>query len=172
MMKMKKSGNQGFSLVEVMVVMAIIVIVGGFALAGLSIVTSRPVDECAKKIQIALEGSRNTTMGKLSASISFYTDADGNVYVEEIIDGGTPYVKKIGQDSVDVQYVKDDGTSSTLTTTRLTIEFDRASGSLKPQAADGKYISSFVVSRGSVGDSGYRQITVSIDKLTGRVSVQ
>lgn len=171
-MKKRKIGNQGFSLVELVIVVAIMVIIGGFAVAGISILTSRPVDECAKKIQIALEGGRNTTMGKLSATISFYTDGDGNVYVEEIIDGKLPgYVKQIGQDVVKVHYKNSAGHTELLGTTKLTMQFDRASGSLKPQS-DGKYIVSFIVSRGTSGSPGYREITVNIDKLTGRVTVQ
>lgn len=170
MMK-KKNGNQGFSLVELVIVMAIMVIIGGFALTGLTLLSSRPVDECAKKIQMALDSGRNTTMGKLSATIAFYTDAEGNVYVEETINGATPYVKQIGQSTVKVQYMNSAGDLDVLDTTKLVMEFDRASGALKPQL-NGEYIVSFVVSRGTAGERGYRKITVDIDKLTGRVTVE
>lgn len=170
-MKIKKN-NQGFSLVELVIVVAIIVIIGGFAFTGMAILSSKPVDECAKKIQVALEGNRNTTMGKLSASISFYRDSNGDIFSEEIIDGSTPYVKQIGDD-VNVEYLDMSGNAYTLPIypNKLTINFDRASGSLKPQA-DGTYVVQFVVSRGSSGDRGYKKLTVSVDKLTGRVSVE
>lgn len=168
----KKKNNQGFSLVELVIVAAIIVIIGGFAFTGIAILSSKPVDECAKKIQVALEGNRNTTMGKLSANISFYKDSNGNIFMEEFIDKPPAYIKQIGED-VDVSYRDMSGNSSTLPTfpDKLTLTFDRASGSLKPQA-DGSYVVQFVVSRGSVGERGYRELTVTVDKLTGRVSVE
>lgn len=170
-MKMKKNNN-GFSLVELVIVVAILVIIGGFALTGVAILSGKPVDECAKKIQVALEGNRNTTMGKLSASISFYQDGNGDIYMEEIIDGAPPYVKQIGE-NVDVSYCDLAGNTYSLPVSpnKLTMTFDRASGSLKPQG-DGSYVVKFVVSRGSSGDRGYRKLTVNLDKLTGRVSVE
>ncbi len=173
-MKMKKN-NQGFSLVELVIVVAIIIIIGGFALTGLAILSGKPVDECAKKIQVALEGNRNTTMGKLSASISFYQDGSGNIFVEEEFNNNPEdtIVKQIGED-VRVEYQDMSGNSYLLPVGRdnkLTLSFDRASGSLKAQA-DGSYVVKFVVSRGSSGERGYKKLTVSIDKLTGRVSVE
>ena len=170
-MKMKKN-NHGFSLVELVIVVAIIVIIGGFAFTGIAILTSKPVDECAKKIQVALEGNRNTTMGKLSASISFYQDGNGNIFVEEQIENAPPDTRQIGEDVV-VEYGDAAGDLTELPTLpdKLTLSFDRASGSLKPQA-DGSYVLRFAVSRGSDGDRGYRLLIVNIEKLTGRVSVE
>ena len=168
-----KKNNNGFSLVELVIVVAILVIIGGFALTGVAILSGKPVDECAKKIQVALEGNRNTTMGKLSASISFYQDDNGDIYMEEVIDGAPPYIKQIGESSVDVIYCDMAGNAYILPVfpNKLTMTFDRASGSLKPQS-DGSYIVKFVVSRGSSGERGYRELSVSLDKLTGRVSVE
>ena len=163
MKKIGKIDNQGFSLVELVIVMAIIVILGGVAFSGLSLLLTRPVDECAKKIQVALEGNRNTTMGKFSASIEFYTDASGSVWVREYIDGVSSE-KQIGQNSVTVKYKLQGGGEYTLGATPFVVEFDRASGSLKPNAIG--TLQSFTVFRGD------RSITVSIDALTGRVDVE
>lgn len=163
MKMMGKVDNKGFSLVELVIVMAIIVILGGAAFTGLSLLLSRPADECAKKIQVALEGNRNTTMGKYSSSIEFYADGDGYIWVREYIDG-VPSEKKIGQNSVKVKYKLHGGGEYTLGSTPFVVEFDRASGSLKENAI-GK-LKAFTVTRGD------RTITVSIDALTGRVSVE
>lgn len=171
-MKIKKN-NLGFSLVEMVIIVAIIAVIGGFAFTGIVILSSKPVDECAKKIQVAIEGNRNTTMGKLSASISFYRDSEGAVCVEENISGATPEVRQIGESGVDVSYIDASGNITSLPSfpNKVTLSFDRASGSLKPQA-DGSYIVQFVVSRGTAGDRGYRKLTVGVDKLTGRVTVE
>ena len=163
MKNMKKNRNSGFSLVEIIIVVAIFTILGFYAFTGIALVTSRPVDECAKKIQIALEGNRNTTMGKFSASITFSADGNG-IYMEETIDGISDGKVKIGQSGVNVTY-KLSGTDVDLSTTPITVSFDRADGSLNPQA-DGSYLQSFEISRGD------RRFTVTVDKLTGRVDLK
>lgn len=163
MKKLGEINNKGFSLVELVIVMAIIVILGGVAFSGLTLLMSRPVDECAKKMQLALEGNRNTTMGKFSASIEFYTAGDGSIWVREYIDGVSSE-KQIGQNAVKVKYKLQGGGEYTLGTTPFVVEFDRASGSLKPGAIG--TLKSFTVSRGD------RSLTVSIDALTGRVDVE
>lgn len=163
MKNMTKIGNKGFSLVELLVVVALFTILASIAATGITLATSRPADECAKKIQVALEGNRNTTMGKFSASITFSADSEG-VYIEEIINGISEGKVKIGQSGVNVVY-KLSGTETSLSAAPLMISFDRADGSLNAQV-DGTYLESFEVSRGE------RKLTVTIDKLTGRVDVK
>ncbi len=169
---MKKVGNQGFSLVELIIVVALIVILSGFGIVGLTVLTSRPVDECAKKLQVALEGNRNTTMGKFDSYVEFYVDSSGNVMMKETMKGttGTPTVreKQIGQSVVTVTYkLKGDDTEHSLgnVSSPLKLSFNRASGSLNQQL-DGTTIEEFIVTRGD------RKLTVSIEALTGRVDVQ
>ncbi len=171
MRKMTKIGNGGFSLVELVIVMAIIVIIGGAAFTGLQLLTSRPVDECAKKFQICLEGNRNTTMGKYSSSLTFTQNDDG-VWMEEYINGTSQGVTQIGQSGVTVKYYTQEngvGTASehNLGTTPVTLSFDRANGSLNDQGDGKTYVTSFVVTRGNV-----KTLTVTIDRLTGRVEVK
>ena len=101
MKKKVEIDNKGLTLVEILIVVAILAILGGVALTGMSLLTSRPVDECAKKIQIALEGSRNTTMGKYSGYVEFTADSDG-VYVEKYINGTSDGRIKIGSGGVNV----------------------------------------------------------------------
>lgn len=171
MKKMVKIDNKGLSLVELLIVVAIIAVLGGVALTGMSLLTSRPVDECAKKIQIALEGSRNTTMGKYSGYLEFTMDTNG-VYVQEYINGSANGDKiKIGQSGVSVMVnsaiMGDASTTytSSLSSTPLKVEFNRADGSLKTQSGMG-YVTSFKVSSGS------RVIIVTVDRLTGRVDLE
>ena len=168
MKKKEILGNRGFSLVELVIVMAIIVILSLAAFSGIRLLASRPVDECAKKIQIALEGNRNTTMGKFSASLLFYMDSDGSIMVREVFNAGTPEeqleTSKIGQSGVSVKCMMKDGSEVDLSTGSVIVEFNRASGSVMNSPTG--TVKSFVVSRGN------RVLTVNIDTLTGRVDVQ
>lgn len=171
MKKLSKVGNSGFSLVELVVVMAIIVIIGGAAFTGLKLLTARPVDECAKKLQIALEGNRNTTMGKFSSSLIFTEDSNG-VWVEEYINGNSQGKVQIGQSGVNVKYyTQEDGVGTPseyeLKDTSVTLSFNRSNGSLNHQGDGKTYVTYFVVTRGDV-----RTLTVTIDRLTGRVEVK
>ncbi len=172
MRKKLKIGNDGFSLVELVIVVAIMVIIGGAAVTGLGLLTSRPVDECAKKIQIALEGNRNTTMGKFSSKLVFTEDANG-VWLEEYINGNSEGKIQIGQSGVTVEYIIQangvgPATTNDFKTTPLEVSFNRANGSLNPLVEGGNnYVTSFIVSRGDI-----KTLTVTIDRLTGRVEVQ
>jgi len=162
MKKMVKIDNKGLSLVELLIVVAILAVLGGVALTGMSLLTSRPVDECAKKIQIALEGSRNTTMGKYSGYVEFTADSNG-VYVQEYINGSANGDKiKIGQGGISVSATTASG-STTFSATPYKVEFKRADGALK-SPNDGHM--SFTVSNGS------RTIIVTVDRLTGRVDLE
>jgi prepilin-type N-terminal cleavage/methylation domain-containing protein len=169
MKKMTKICNKGFSLVELVIVVAIVAVLGAVALTGMSLLTSKPVDECAKKIQIALEGNRSTTMGKYSGYLEFTADTDG-IYVEEYINCTSQGRIKIGQSGVSVMVdsrIMGDATTytSSLSSLPFKVEFNRADGSLKTQAGVG-YVTTFRISRGS------RAINVTVDRLTGRVDLE
>ncbi len=169
MKKTKRLDNQGFSLIELMIVVAIIIVVTGAFAIGYSLISTKAVDQCAKKMQISIEGTRNTTMGKLSASVSFYTSG-GKIMVDKEING-EHNISEIGGKDVVVKYVLTDGVSADpatlLTSTHLTMSFNRASGSLLPYSGS-KYVGEFIVSN----KKGSKTLHIKIDKLTGRVTVE
>lgn len=165
-MKKRRVGNRGFSLIELIVVVAIMALVTTFFTIGVSLLTTKAVDQCAKKIQIALESNRNTTMGKLEANISFYVDAKGNVYAKKHIINTNDEIIKISDNSVKVTYTVG-GASTPLSATPLVITFDRASGALKAQPGGG-FVSELTVTN----VKGSKTLHVKIDKLTGRVTVE
>ena len=152
---------------EIIIVVAIIAVLGGVMTVGLSVLTSKPVEECTRKLQIALEGNRTTTMGKLSAELYLYVNSEGDIMMKEVIDGSSK-VTQIGESSVTVQYQLKGGTLTSLPSesSALRIVFDRSKGSLKPQTDGGSdYVEKFVISRGD------KKQEVKIEWLTGRVSV-
>lgn len=163
-----KLNNQGFSLVELVIVMAIIVIIGGGTVYGLTFLMSKPVEECARKIETGLQGNRNTTMGKLSSSISFYKDGNKIMALEKIDKDTKQYLVGNG---VEVYYTYKGAASTEIplgdSSNPLVIEFDRSSGSLKPimVGTEEKYVEHIIVKRGS------NKLTVTIERLTGRVTI-
>lgn len=167
-MEKKKLNDDGFSLVEMIIVVVLTAVVGGFMFMGIRVLNSRPVDECARKLQMCLQNNRNTTMGKLEANIKIYTD-DGYITVLESIDGNDK--KTIaGEKSVKV-YAKVTGEANPvlLDTTGFTMSFDRSSGALKQIVGgtyDGEYVEKFIVERGS------KKMEVVIEQITGKVAIK
>lgn len=171
MKKKNKLGNQGFSFIEMIVVVAISVILIATVSMGYSVISNKEVDQCAKTLQATLESNRMTAMGKKTASVSFYV-SDGKIMVDKETDGNVS-TSQIGSDEVVVKYVVKSGTNETIfpviESNKVKIEFDRASGSLKPfEGVAGDYISEFIVTN----TSGNKTLRVKIDKLTGKVSIE
>lgn len=163
---MKKLNNAGYSLLEVIIVASIIALFTGFAFMSLSALSSREVDEGAKKLKMGLESNRVTTMGKLSASVSVYVDSQGYLTLEEDI-SGEKNTKRVGDRDLTCKY-KITGDSEKPVpgySSKITIKFDRNSGALKPQETN-KYVEYFILELGST------KLKVKIDSLTGRVSVE
>ncbi len=172
MKKTKRLGNQGFSLVELIIIVAIMAVLVGIFTMGYSVISSKSVDQCAKRMEAVLENCRNTTMGKLTCSVSFYVSVD-KIMVDKEVNGEHTY-SEIGGKDIQVKYIyynESGGGSageSVLSTTPIKITFNRASGSLEKQPAGAgvDYVTGFQVTNGN------KTLTVSIDKLTGRVTIE
>ncbi len=176
MKRWKQIENKGYSLLELIMIVAIASVLIGAGIIGISVLSSRPVDECARKLQVSIESNRTTTMGKLTASLDIYVGDganEGYIMIEEFInnDGSTPgKITKIGEKSVKVYYkYQGEAELHELPTDpgAINISFNRGSGALNPQPglATTMYIEKFIIKRGS------KQMEVSIDKLTGRVTI-
>lgn len=165
MMKRKKMGNKGYSLLEVIIVATILSVLLGVVFAGINLLNGRPVEECTKKIETSLKNNRVTTMGKLTASVEYGVDAEGYIYLTETINGeGT--TKRIGEKGIEVSYSTNDGVSWTTldASNTLVVSFNRSTGGVKnlPTSTTKLMIT---VKRGT------KQMGVTVDKLTGRVSI-
>ena len=164
--------NRGVSLIEMMIVVALITLMAGLMGFGISLIASKPAQQCAQKIMYSVERNRVKAMGKMSSQLKFYMDG-GKVYVVEAVEknqtsglvSSTP--SEIG-DKVTVVVTFADGSTSDLSSysssAPLIVEFTRDSGSLKKTGST--YVKSFTVSKGS------KVHTVSIEKLTGKVTMQ
>lgn len=173
-----KRDNRGLSLVEVMVVIAIMAVVGGIVTMGIGVAVSKPAEECARKIQQSLEGARVYTMGKQKLAVKYYI-SDGSVYAQETVTypSGVTKVKdpeKIGAKGTKVTYKVTDKVGCTeynLSADPLTLSFDRSTGGINMaecslSSIGDEIILEILVQRGST------VMKVTLYGLTGKVTVE
>ncbi len=95
--------NRAISLMEVIVVVAIMSVLIGVTSLGFGMVSTKSANECAEKMDICLNRVRIQTMGKQKGFLAFYSDSEGNVYAIEKYDAdysGDIPVSGIGVSSV------------------------------------------------------------------------
>ena len=111
----EKKNNGGFSLVELIVVIAISVVLIGAATISIRSVMGVEVKQCARNIESIINKTRVTTMGKDSAVLEIYKDAsDGAYYYKTTINGTVSAPSKVGKSRIDVYYsMKDDYSDKT-----------------------------------------------------------
>ena len=171
------NGNGGFSLVELIIVIAIMAALLTTAMFSISMVFSANAKACANGIQRAVADCKVTAMGKSAAWLVIYRDTDGVLYgrlhtmeqksgeaigtYEEVVQEP----EKIGGKRVSITYADELGTDMgelpVGESNGIRIEFDRSSGSFK----DGT-----IKSIDIVGGSKHYQLTLI--KLTGKLSLK
>ncbi len=166
-----KTDNKGMSLVEIIVVIAILSLFIGSVSYSINWASGKAAEECAQKLAYNLKQARTMAMGKNSTTITVKKDEVGNIITEMKLvtdtgDAATTTSTKVGNRSVSVRF--DDGSSeSELGTGGVVFVFDRASGALKTlNGAEANTASpKFTVSKGST------RRTIEIVPITGRISV-
>lgn len=165
--------NSGYSIVELIIVIAIMAVLMGTVFFSISLVFNANAKACANSIQRSIADCKVTSMGKAQAYMELRRDADNNVYTQMFVWDGTRYVgqdkQKVGTSKVYVGIVKE-GDADTAAT-ELTaggsiavIKFDRASGSFDattyPNCAR-------ILVRG-----GHRNYAIDMVRLTGKYTLQ
>lgn len=165
-----KRDNKGLSLVEMVIVIAILAVVSGIVVVGIGVAISKPAEECARKIQQSLQSARVYTMGKQKLSLKYYV-SDGSVYVQETVtsaDGSTTDKNpvKIGAKGVEVTYKLEGETGyKFLKDEPLTLSFDRTTGGFSKTECKPKRCDEIKVKKGN------KEMTVTLYSLTGKVTV-
>jgi prepilin-type N-terminal cleavage/methylation domain-containing protein len=103
-----KKNNGGFSLVELIVVIAISVVLIGAATISIRSVMGVEVKQCARNIESIINKTRVTSMGKDSAVLKIYKASDGAYYYKMTINGTESDPSKIGKSRIEVYYSMND----------------------------------------------------------------
>ena len=168
--------NKGYSLVELLIVLAIIAAVTITVIFSISMIFSANAKTCAHAMERAIADCKVTTMGKADAYLEIYRDTDGNVYSKMYVyENGaaapTPMeAEKLGGSKVFVGYLPEgaavDATPTELVAggTAVRVHFDRASGSF--DATDYANCATFDIQGGS------KHYQLKMVRLTGKVSVE
>jgi prepilin-type N-terminal cleavage/methylation domain-containing protein len=141
-MNRKRQRNSGFSLVELITVIAIMGVLSGLITISAGLLSGRQAKQCRDELLASLENVRVTTLGKKSVVAAIENDGTGYVLKVTSTANGTDYVTKsttiCGNRVKLYSSVSEDG-STRAEITSLSIEFDRSSGALKANGADYVY---------------------------------
>ncbi len=177
-----KLQNDGFSLLELIIVIAIISVTLFFFVTSIVMILNLPAKQCSRELKAALEKMRVDTMGRDGAGLRIYKGSDGCIYLEELVSKDDGKIvenpeKRIGNKKVTIKYKKNEGDpGEELNNTGVVLAFKRDTGGLYDDS-DGReiktgtkdynvvFISEFRIS------SGKKAYLVSIRKLTGMVEL-
>lgn len=176
----KIKNNSGISLVEIIVVVAIMSVLIGVTSLGFGMVSTKSATECAEKMDISLNRCRTSTMGKQKGFIAFYSDSEGYVYVVEKFDdaysdavptsGASTVLTSAEMNAKIGTRIGKKGIKVTCGATEITATannpvyfvFNRSDGGLKD---------AYFVNAPIVVEKGSRKYTVEIQRLTGKISI-
>ena len=162
--------NKGYSLIELVIVIAIIALIISTVFYSLVMVFGANAKSCANDIQRAIGDCKVTTMGKSSAYMELYRDTDQDVYTRMYVrDSSGTYVpsdpQKVGTSRVYVAYTPKGGVETELLAgDTIEIRFDRASGGFTADGSGNIYEKIHV-------QGGSKNYEIVLTELTGKSEV-
>ena len=173
-----KKNNKGYSLVELIVVIAIIAAIGTGIAMSFILVLSANARTCANDIVSAVSECRVMTMtkGKGNVRVIIYRDGEGGTIYSELQTRETPSAgwvtgndgrEKIGASRCSVTAIKADGSEEEIPTgsdSAWEFYFDRSSGKLLTEGSNVTSATEIHVLGGS------KHYVIKIEKLTGKIT--
>lgn len=178
--------NNGYSLVEMIIVIAIIAILTGGVFLSINLVFGANAKTCANDLKNAISQCKVNAMGKSNASLEIYRDSSNQcIYVRQWIEESYGWQakepEKISNAKVYVTYtIEGSGSSPELDGTKsIFIGFDRSSGSFKAAAildescvGTHNILDEDSIYSGFFVGGGRRKYDIELIKLTGKVSIE
>ncbi len=164
-----RKDNRGFSLVEIIVVVAIMSVLVGLVGMGVGMLGNKPAQECAKKMTSTLQRTQRVAAGRSYNQVTITRNGSGSVVVIQNYTGaGATDVETtvVGKRDVQVSYTLDGGaTFQNIDAVPLTFSFDRSSGSMNYANGGGSYCTQIKITQGTTW-------YIDLVPLSGKISVR
>lgn len=173
MKRQKKNNNKGFSLTELVVVIAILGVISVGGLVTMALIFSASGKEASAKLNSALLKTRTESMSKASASVEIYENAaDSKYYIAYTISGTKQDPIMIGDSRVEISYKDSEGTINDIVAggQKLVLSFERDTGAFKPIGATGANVP--IYCREITIVAGHKTYTITCERLTGKTIVK
>lgn len=186
-----KKDNRGFSLVELIVVIAIMAVMVGILVFSMSILTGAQARECAQKVSSQLDSTKTGSMSRYDETMELsYLEKDS---IEEVNSDGfytkssvysinkyaagyeitEPVYRKVGTSKVKVTVYLKDGSSYEIgkdAGNTITVGFNRASGAFNKAIVNGSATTTYFDY--ITFESGIKTYTIVMVPETGKHTVQ
>lgn len=171
--------NKGFSLIELVVVIAIVAVLAGGSVLGIGSLAGWRVTNCASDIDSAMKNTRVNAMSKSSAYMQIRCDSDGKYFLME----SGKQEDSIAKGNVSIRYETDKGDVVDITDgSSLILSYNRSSGAFMPiitnVAGDGTYTfltdsgGAYVYCRKIIVTNGRKTKTITLVKDTGKHTLE
>jgi len=168
----KEKDNRGFSLVELVIVMAIMGLLVGTATFGISLMYSRDTQSVANSIDDELTQLRMISMTK-AGDYKITINTTGNVSKNNTITLSDGEVKKLDKNvKITMEKVNGSGSWSENGAANIDIKFDASNGSVSVFGGDTDVSGIYVIKIESGSGATARESKVNLVQLTGRHFVE
>lgn len=189
-----KQDNRGFSLVELIVVIAIMAIMIGVGILSISLLFGTQARGCAQKVSSMLNETKTGCLSRFDETMTLthctkgqdgnkaFT-ADGYYAINKVYtinkdadrvpigNDDSAQVRSMGSANVVITVYLSDGSSFELGTDKeITISFDRSTGAFDPVIVDGTQTSNFI--QKMTFASGARTYTITMVQETGKHTLE
>lgn len=155
--------NKGVSLVELIIVIAIMSIMIGAGALGIRAVSTKPAKQGAYNIKMAIQNGRIIALSKETFSLEIKYDSTKKCI--QVSENGT--YRSLGGEGVSVTYYNEGEASTPVdaSVTPIEINFNRATGGFLPNAS-GKVVNKIEISKAG------KTYTLTLYRLTGKVIME
>lgn len=170
--------NKGFSLVELIVVIAVMSVLTGVGIVQIRLISAYNAKQCAANIETQLNKVQINTMARMSAELEIYQNASGLYFAKITEKKGnsltdTVTEKQVGKSSLLITYSTDDLDTNIVTlddANPLRIQFDRSTGAMKSQDDAGTDIGCHKIWIKQKGNNN-KEYIITVYRETGKIVV-